>query len=306
MNDPRVSVGIPVYNGEAYLAEAIQSVKAQTLGDLEIVISDNGSADASADIATQFAAEDPRIRVVRQPVNRGAAWNYTEVLRLARAPFFKWMPADDRMAPHHLERCVAALDATPAAVLAYPLTELIDDEGRIIGTYRDGLALGEPQAWRRAAHFILTINLCNSVLGVFRSEVLRNTRVIQSFAGADAVLLMEATLRGQIVELPEFLFQRRIHAGASHEANRSQEALERWFDPQAARRLRLPVRYELLRGYLRAAREAPLSPGERLLAMTAIAGCWSYRQTRVALGRWRRQLRGERPTNGNGRWSGIG
>ena len=306
MAEPRVSVGIPVYNGESYLDEAIRSVRAQTLGDLEIVVSDNGSSDASADIAARHAAEDSRIRVVRQPENRGAAWNYNELLRLARAPLFKWMPADDRMAPRHLERCVAALEAAPGAVLAYPQTELIDAEGRVVGTYADGLALLEREPWRRAAHFVRVINLCNAVLGVFRSDVLRRTRQIQSFAGADAVLLLEIALRGPVLEVPELLFQRRIHAGASHEANRSRADLERWFDPRRARRFRLPVRYELLGGYLRAAREAPLPAGSRLLAAGAILGCWSYRQTRVRLGRWRRQLRGERPAGKNGRWSGIG
>lgn len=304
MSEPRVSIGIPVYNGAAYLDEAIRSARAQTLGDLEIVVSDNGSSDASADLAERHAADDPRIRVVRQPENRGAAWNYNELVRLARAPLFKWLPADDRMAPRHLERCVAALEARPDAVLAYPRTELIDATGRTVGAYEDRLALGDREPWRRAARFVRNVNLCNAVLGVFRTDVLRCTRRIQSFAGADAVLLLETALRGAIVEVPEPLFQRRIHPGASHEANRSRAELERWFDPRRARRFRLPVRYELLAGYLRAAREAPLPASARVLAGGAIAGAWSWRQTRVQLGRWRRQLRGDR-AGGDGRWSGI-
>ncbi|MCZ7619748.1 MAG: glycosyltransferase [Myxococcota bacterium] len=305
MAAPRVSVGIPVYNGAAYLDEAIRSVQAQTLDEIEILISDNGSTDASREIAARRAAGDARIRLVRQAENRGAAWNYNELLRLARAPLFKWTPADDRMAPLHLERCVAALEAAPSAVLAYPRTELIDAEGRVTGVYDDRLALTESEPWRRAAHFVLAINLCNAVLGVFRRDVLRRTRQIQGFAGADAVLLLEAALRGQILEIPDRLFQRRIHAAASHEANCSRAALERWFDPNAARRFRLPVRYELLGAYLRAAYEAPLPAGQRFLAATAIAGCWSYRRTRVTLGRWRRRLRGDAGTGGDGRWSGM-
>jgi glycosyltransferase involved in cell wall biosynthesis len=305
MPGPRVSVGIPVYNGEAYLGEAIRSVQAQTLRDLEILISDNGSTDASPEIAERFASEDPRIRFVRQSENRGAAWNYNEVLRMAQAPLFKWMPADDRMAPLHLERCAAALDATPAAVLAYPQTELIDRDGQLLGSYEDGLALLQSAPWRRAAHFILSINLCNAVLGLFRSEALRGTRQIQGFAGADAVLLLETALRGQILEIPERLFQRRVHPGASHEANRDRDALERWFDPNAKRGFRLPVRHALLVAYLRASREAPIPAGERALAAAAILACWSYRQTRVTLGRWRRRLRGDRGASDKGRFAGI-
>jgi len=306
MPGPRVSIGIPVYNGEAYLDEAIRSVQAQTVGDLEIIVSDNGSTDASPAIAARYASEDPRIRLVRQPENRGAAWNYNEVLRLAQAPLFKWMPADDRMAPRHLERCAAALDASPSAVLAYPQTELIDRDGRTLSSYEDGLALLEPEPWRRAAQFILSVNLCNAVLGVFRSEALRGTRQIQAFAGADAVLLLETALRGQVLEIPERLFQRRVHPGASHEANPDREALERWFDPNARRGFRLPVRHVLLVAYLRASREAPLASGERAMTAAAILGCWSYRQTRVTLGRWRRRLRGDRGAGVTGRFSGIG
>jgi glycosyltransferase involved in cell wall biosynthesis len=306
VSEPRVTIGIPVYDGAAYLDEALRSARAQTLPDVEVLVSDNASSDASAAIAERHAADDARVRVVRQPENRGAAWNYNELVRLARAPFFKWLPADDRMAPGHLERCVAALEGRPDAVLAYPRTELIDAQGHVVGTYEDRLALLDDRAWRRAARFVHNVNLCNAVLGVFRTDVLRGTRRIQSFAGADAVLLLEAALRGAVLEVPEALFQRRIHAGASHEANRDRAALERWFDPRRTRRFRLPVRYELLGGYLRAAREAPLPAAARAQAAAAILGTWSARQARVRLGRWRRRLRGERPAGGSGRWSGIG
>jgi hypothetical protein len=143
------------------------------------------------------------------------------------------------------------------------------------------------------------------VLGLFRSDALRGTRQIQGFAGADAVLLLETALRGQILEIPERLFQRRVHPGASHEANRDRDALERWFDPNAKRGFRLPVRHALLVAYLRASREAPIPDGERALAAAAILACWSYRQTRVTLGRWRRRLRGDRGASDKGRFAGI-
>ena len=74
-----VSIGVPVYNGEAYLAEALNSISRQTYDRLEVVISDNGSSDATADICRQRAALDPRIRFYRSGVNRGSAWNFNRV-----------------------------------------------------------------------------------------------------------------------------------------------------------------------------------------------------------------------------------
>ncbi|HET6878917.1 MAG TPA: glycosyltransferase, partial [Pirellulales bacterium] len=84
MTSPRVSIGLPVYNGENYLAEAVECLLGQTFADIELIISDNASNDGTQAIAEQYAACDARVRYVRQPVNRGAGWNFSETFRLAR------------------------------------------------------------------------------------------------------------------------------------------------------------------------------------------------------------------------------
>jgi len=80
---PRVSIGLPVYNGERRLAPTIQSILRQTYPDFEVVVSDNASTDATAAIIDGFARADPRIRVLRQPVNLGSNSNYRAVARAA-------------------------------------------------------------------------------------------------------------------------------------------------------------------------------------------------------------------------------
>src|SRR5579872_4758271 len=115
---PRVTIGVPVFNGEAFVAETLKSLLNQTFTDFEIVISDNASTDGTGQICQTYAARDPRIHYYRSDVNRGAAWNHNRVFELAKGEYFKWNSADDLCAPEFLARCVASLDDDPAAVMA--------------------------------------------------------------------------------------------------------------------------------------------------------------------------------------------
>src|SRR5215212_10104103 len=107
---PRVTVGIPVYNGAKYLGQAIESVLAQTFADFELIICDNASTDATAAIALDYAARDPRVRYARNRENLGVGRNFNRLIELGMGQYFKWLAADDVIAPEFLERCVEALD----------------------------------------------------------------------------------------------------------------------------------------------------------------------------------------------------
>src|SRR5581483_7973034 len=119
MTNPKVSIGLPVYNGENYLAQAIECLLAQTFSDIELIISDNASTDGTEAIARDFAARDRRVRYVRQPLNRGAGWNFSETFRLAQGEYFKWAAHDDLCAPTFIERCVKVLDVDRELVLCF-------------------------------------------------------------------------------------------------------------------------------------------------------------------------------------------
>ncbi len=126
---PRVSVGLPVYNGADYVAEAIKSILGQTYQDFELLIQDNASTDATENICRAYAARDPRVSYVRNLRNVGAAANYNLVFERARGHYFKWAAHDDVCAPDFLVRCVGALDRDPAVVLCCGQTRLINDDG---------------------------------------------------------------------------------------------------------------------------------------------------------------------------------
>jgi glycosyltransferase involved in cell wall biosynthesis len=111
-----VTIGMPVYNGAATIAAALDCLLAQTVADFELVISDNGSTDATETICRRYAARDQRIRYVRQPVNLGAAMNFRYVLFAARTPYFMWAAADDLWAREFIATHLHVLENDPGTV----------------------------------------------------------------------------------------------------------------------------------------------------------------------------------------------
>ena len=112
MSSPAISVAMSVYNGERFLAEAIESVLAQTFGDFEFLILDDGSRDATPQIIADYAARDPRIRaIVRE--NRGLVASLNQLIEEARAPLVARMDADDICLPERFARQIAFLAGHP-------------------------------------------------------------------------------------------------------------------------------------------------------------------------------------------------
>src|SRR5438067_1373551 len=124
----RVAIGMPVWNGEAFLSEAIESILAQTYGDFELVISDNASTDGTAEICRAYAQRDTRIRYIRQERIIGANPNHNELFRRSSGEYFKWAAHDDILAPEFIRECVKVLDEHDEVVLCCPATVLINED----------------------------------------------------------------------------------------------------------------------------------------------------------------------------------
>jgi glycosyltransferase involved in cell wall biosynthesis len=116
---PRVSIGLPIYNSGPFLAPGLQELLSQSFDDFEIVISDNQSIDSSWETCQEFAKQDNRIRLFRQPVNIGPWPNFLFTLDQAKAPYFMWAADDDRHDRQFIEKCVMALNNNPKAGLAF-------------------------------------------------------------------------------------------------------------------------------------------------------------------------------------------
>ena len=130
---PRVSIGLPVYNGEEFLEEAIVSILSQTYQDFELIISDNASTDLTEKICQKYAAQDARIVYSRNVENVGIMNNHNLTFRRARGEYFRFAGYDDVWAPTLLERLVTELDKRPEVVVCYPAFVLIDGQGNETG-----------------------------------------------------------------------------------------------------------------------------------------------------------------------------
>jgi glycosyltransferase involved in cell wall biosynthesis len=230
-----VSIGLPVYNGERYLANALDSLLRQTFEDFELIICDNASTDRTQQICHSYVDKDKRIRYFRNPVNLGAAVNFRRTFELSSGQYFKWATYDDLHGPTFLECCVDILDREPLVVLAYPKTKLIDASGRVISDYDDCLHLQSPKASERFIHLMQNIKLCNAQYGLVRSTILKKTALIGAFIGSDISLLAELALYGKFWEIPEFLFYRRLHSSA-YSNQKDTTALLEFHDPKIKHR----------------------------------------------------------------------
>lgn len=264
MSEPHISVGLPVFNGAAFLGAALDSILSQDTQDFEIVISDNASTDGTQELCEAYARVDRRIRVFRQARNIGAPANWNFVARAAHGTYFKWASASDLCAPRLLSACAERLDSVPDAVLAYPRTVYIDDEGRETGGSKRDLEILDPCPAARFKRVSAGLSINNAQQGLIRHSALMATRLDRLYPGGDLVLMAELALLGKFVLVPERLLLRR--ASPEHwTANRSAFDVDRMFWPDGPPRLRLVnVRRHL--DYLRTALTARLPLRARLEA----------------------------------------
>lgn len=257
---------MPVYNGERYLTEALDSILSQTYADFELIISDNASTDRTEEICREYASRDARISYHRSDINRGAAWNYNHVFELSRGKYFKWASHDDRCAPTFLERCVEALDTSPYVVVSFPRTTVIDAEGGTIDMEEDDLPLDSPDVVRRFVACLNPMKLCHNVIfGLIRRDILAATPLIGAYLASDRSLVAELSLYGPFDELPERLFFRRKHGGNIGIALKDLQ----FYRPELRRRFVMPE-WRLLLEFLRSISRVPLGAGEKARLTRAV------------------------------------
>jgi glycosyltransferase involved in cell wall biosynthesis len=264
---PRVSIGLPVYNGERFVAAAISSILSQTFEDLELIIVDNASTDRTPEICRLFAENDTRVRYVRNVENVGAAANFNRAFELARGEYFKWAAADDLCAPTFIEHCVELLDDHSDAVLAFPDPVFIDEDetplpydtvqkafidrnGKRWYWRTDNIQnLASADAVERLEHILLRTYVCQEVFGLARTDALRRTSLIGNYYGSDKVLLAELSMLGGLGRTPNKLFLRRCHRGQSgYKSTREREV---WIRGHQTGVVTFP-QWRVFRGYLSA------------------------------------------------------
>ncbi|MBD2459764.1 glycosyltransferase [Oscillatoria sp. FACHB-1407] len=286
---PRVSIGMPVYNGERFIKQALDSLLAQTFTDFELIISDNASTDGTEAICRKYAAKDSRIRYYRNLQNIGGTRNFNQAFHLARGEYFKWAAHDDVCEPTFLERCIEVLDKDPSIVLCHSKTVVIDHTNRhILNKMLDPARnLDSIKPSKRYHNILIKTFWSYEAFGLIRADVLRKTCLHGSYHGSDRVLLAELSLRGRFAEIPETLFLRRCHPNQGSSL-KSKKARNSWLNPQnSIKALRLPILRGTI-GYFGAIFKAPLTLQERVDALQVLSQ-YLFKSCKLKIQRIRRK-----------------
>jgi glycosyltransferase involved in cell wall biosynthesis len=270
MTLPRLTIGLPVYNGEEYLAESLDALLGQSYEDYELIITDNASTDSTPDICKKYVAADSRVTYHQLPKNIGAAGNHNHVFTLARGELFKWASHDDLYGRTLIERCVEALDERPDHVLAHSYNATIDSTGKIIEPYDYRIPTDSPSAAERFRG-LLHASGGDDFYGVIRSAALRNVKPHASYHHADRTFVMDLAMQGRFHQVPELLYFRRDHETRAERANPSVRSRCANLDPERGKGFNPPARLlaEYALGYVGLIKRAPVSLAEK-------AKCYRY------------------------------
>jgi glycosyltransferase involved in cell wall biosynthesis len=286
---PKVSIGLPVYNGEKYIREAIDSILGQSFADFELIITDNASTDSTEEICRAYAAQDSRIRYYRNETNLGAAGNFNLTFSLSHGRYFKWAAYDDVLHRDFLATCVAVLETDPSVVLCFTKTLGIGtSQTGYEYEYDNKLKFDSPRAHRRLRNLIDMRHLCIAVFGLFRSDFLGKTQLIGNYVASDQCLLAETGLFGRIYRVPESFFFHRIHPESSCTVHKDPQQRWIWFDPKKAQKLSM-ANWRIGAEYIKSVRKTPLGLLERALCYIHIALWYGnragflYREVRTAV-----------------------
>jgi CTP:molybdopterin cytidylyltransferase MocA len=207
---PRVSVLLPVWNGEPFLSAAVESILRQTFSAFELIVIDDGSTDESAAIADGFARDDDRVRMIRR-AHEGLSAALNAGIAAARGEYIARMDADDVSVPERLEKQVAYLDAHPACVAAGAWIEVVDEAGLPLGVKTN-----------RETHEQICAALLHGLSPMAHPTVVMRRDVLRSVSGYDARLYPSEDFdlwfrlaeRGELANVGEVLLRHRRHKKA--------------------------------------------------------------------------------------------
>lgn len=205
-NLPLVSIGVPVFNGEQGLAQALDSLLAQDYANLEIIISDNASTDSTPLICRKYAQQDTRVKYYRSEENLGSIWNFNRVFELSTGKYFMWAAHDDQRELIFVSACVEKMEQCRRAALCQAQTALY------IEGHEEMLCVNDLDSFEGVRGLVeryretLKRFPATAIYGLYRSSVMRKTQLFQKSIATDLAFIQELSIYGEFVQIPKILF----------------------------------------------------------------------------------------------------
>jgi glycosyltransferase involved in cell wall biosynthesis len=216
MNEPLVTVAMPIYNGATTVETAIRRIREQTYRNVEILLCDDASTDDTPQICAAAAREDDRVRYIRNDRNLGMNANFNAGLRLKRGEFFMWMGQDDEKSPEFVAETLAALQRNPNASMACTWTTIVTPQREWLHKPYSP-AISSDRVDERVAAFVADTQ-CVAIYGLFRSSVVDAVGPMDDWLDTDRHFLFKAVVRGAFEVVPRDLFRYRlVHSAADYE-----------------------------------------------------------------------------------------
>jgi glycosyltransferase involved in cell wall biosynthesis len=212
---PLVSIGMPIYNAERYVRQALDSLLAQDYDNFELIISDNASTDRTQEICQAYAKRNKRIQYYRNRTNMGIFWNFSRVLELSSGEYFMWAAGDDYRDPRYIQLCLQAFKTSGDIVLVHSRIEAIDREtGKSILTDNGFSTIGLSRVKKFKYIARQNSRACCLMYGIFKGKTLRKVMPFKKVLSSDSLMLAELSLQGEFITIPETLMFERLAEGA--------------------------------------------------------------------------------------------
>jgi glycosyltransferase involved in cell wall biosynthesis len=203
---PLVSIGLPVFNGENGISCALDSLINQDYKNLEIIISDNASTDATKEICACYVKKDSRVKYFRIENNLGAVWNFNRVFELAKGDYFMWAAHDDNREPTFISACVEKLQISPRAVLCQVKTAIYIDGSDEIMCFNDLDSFeGKIEIIERYRETLKNFPM-TALYGLYRVTALKRTQRFSKSIATDVAFIQELSIHGNFIQVPSVLF----------------------------------------------------------------------------------------------------
>lgn len=208
---PLVSVCMPIYNEERFIAETLESVLSQDYSNIEVVISENCSTDSTPEILACFAARDSRIRIIRTNMTILAGANGLQAFYNSNGQYYLLVAGHDRLEPGYIRKCFKLLHENPNVILAYSRAAFIDTQGRRVGICPGNIDTRGGDPVSRFFQVMWGVQYGYPMYGLIRRDILEQVyNKSINLPAPDYLLLSELACLGEFAQLEEILYNFRM------------------------------------------------------------------------------------------------